>query len=745
MTLRTSIPEHINNIITDSRRITPSDIRNGHTAFVALRTAVGDGHRYIRQLYTRGLRYFIVNDVAQFADLTDATFIVVEGDTLDFMISHAGKLLLQRNTSQIVVTGSIKKTTVKELLTKAFKQKGIKTARSPRTWNSAMGATLSIFDNLRRDPEILITEIGIDAPGQVERIRPLLRPSIGILTPITDEHDDSFTSHAEKVREKISIVAQADKIFYMTGDSEVERQLQALNHPAIVAVDTIEDLVYEVTGVHCPTIDFSTCIEVRRVPDNGIMFIDSFVNDLDSLPLSLALAVQRQAGRKLVVLLGNFEGDRSRAAEIVGERGGKLLFFEKKDAGFIQTLHRSDFADSLILIKGATPDLITYFDEARHDTTLQVDLDAIVHNYNVYRRLLPRHTGIIAMVKADAYGLGALEVSKTLQSHGAAYLAVAVIDEAIALRKAGVIMPIIVLNPITNRFDALADYSLEPTIFSLEELDRIEVGLHKISNSKIPVHIKLDTGMHRLGFVEDELDTLVERIKSSRYVTPASIFSHLATADCTGSEKDNYTGAQIKDFDTISQRIIKKLGYPVKRHILNTAGIERLGRTKASYDMARLGLGLYGLSPVPLQSGSEECAKSLRMSARLVSTIISLKKWPEGTPIGYGCTDITKRDSYIATLPIGYADGIDRRLGNGRGIFAVNGVHCPTIGNICMDLLMLDVTDAVESKSEVTVGTEVEIFGPTAPIQKIAKTLGTISYELLTSVSPRVRRTYHQR
>lgn len=245
--------------------------------------------------------------------------------------------------------------------------------------------------------------------------------------------------------------------------------------------------------------------------------------------------------------------------------------------------------------------------------------------------------------------------------------------------------------------------------------------------------------MHRIGFIAPELEALALRLKTSKTVKVASIFSHLATADCLSDEKDEYTRSQMAAFDDMSGYICAQIGDNIPRHLLNTAGIERFGRTEAAYDMARLGLGLYGLSPATLTHGE------LRPSARLISTIISLKHWPSGTPIGYGGRDVTQRDSVIATLPIGYADGIDRRLGNGRARFAIDGCLCPTIGNVCMDLLMLDVTDAVNQGIDVRVGTEVEIFGPTAPIECIAETLGTITYEILTSVSPRVRRTYHQR
>lgn len=737
MKILNQIPDCITNLITDSRRITPSNIESNNTAFVALRTAVGDGHRYVRDLYRKGLRTFVVDDYTAFQDLCDACFIVSDEDTLDFLIATAGKRLQESGARQIVVTGSNKKTTAKELITEALREKGEKVARSPRTWNSAMGIALSLFDNLAGKSETIVTEAGIDAPGQSERIAPMLRADIGIITSITDEHDEAFESHASKIAEKIKIVHNARKIIYVKGDKELERQIKELNHANAVGVGNLKELVEEATGNRCPDTVISTKIEVRRTPEDGVLFIDSFTNDLESLLLSLSLASHRQAGRGMAVFLGDFYGDKEKARKLTAERGGDVYFFSKKDKNFTDSLVRKDFAHKLVLIKGGNDEITTFFDEARHDTTLEVDLDALVNNYNVYRRLLPPDTGIIGMVKADAYGLGALEVAKTLQSHGAAYLAVAVVDEGIALRRAGVTMPIIVLNPITNRFDAIVEYNLEPTIFSLDELERIEAGLKNMITEPIPVHIKFDTGMHRVGFNEEALEELGERLKASESVYTSSVFSHLATADCP--ELADYTQSQTDLFDRMSGKLIRYIGKPVRRHLLNTAGIATLG-SRTEYEMARLGIGLYGISPV--KNGKDS---GLKPVGRLVSTIISLKEWPEGTPIGYGCKGKTKRQSFIATLPIGYADGIDRRLGNGNASFVVGGVKCPTIGNICMDLLMLDVTDAVKTNTDVGVGTEVEIFGPSMPVEIFAEQLGTIPYEILTSISPRVRRSYHHR
>lgn len=733
-----SLPTYISTLLTDSRRVMPSHIRDGKAAFVALKTGVGDGHKYIRQLYEKGLRTFVVNSCEEFGDLKDATFVITADNTLDFLIREAGKRLAESDSRQIIVTGSIKKTTTKELIVNTLRKHNISVSRSPRTWNSAMGTALSIFDNIEKSTDWIVTEIGIDAPGQALRLKPLLKPEIGIITYINDEHDSNFSDHSSKVAEKIALVRDAKKIVYIDSDDEVERQLQTLGHRNCVPVKNLDELVKEVTGCECVSINVSTDFEVRKIPDNGIMIIDSFTNDLDSLPLSLALASQRAAGRKINVFLTDFEGNRAQARSVVGEYGGNTFFIDGCNDISYRNIPADEISSSLILVKGTNPELVTYFDEARHDTTLRVNLNALVHNYNVYRNLLPVDTGIIGMVKADAYGIGAEEVAKTLQANGAAYLAVAVIDEGVALRKAGIRMPIIVLNPISNRFDALVEYRLEPTVFSCNELANLDRCISQFTSEHVPVHIKVDTGMHRVGFDESEIEWLCETLERCKSLEPTSIFSHLATADCP--ELEEYTRGQIIQFDKICKKFNALTHKHIKTHLLNTAGIATLSGTAKNYDLARLGIGLYGVSPV-----SDANDKGLETVATLVSTIISLKKLPKGTAIGYGRKGVTLRDSVIATLPIGYADGINRRLGNGNVCFDVCGIRCPVIGNICMDLLMLDVTDAVNAGKPVNIGTEVEIFGQNVDISEIAEKLGTIPYEVLTSISPRVRRTYHQK
>lgn len=768
--------EGLKYLVTDSR----SAVYPAQTLFAALRTPVGDGHKYIGDLYKRGVRAFLVENAPDTADFPEATFIVVKsvGESL-------GRLAAERLSGYdagIVVTGSVGKTKFKELLFSSL-ARAYKVRRSPGSWNSSIGVPLAVWKMTEGEmPRYIITEAGIDAPGQGVFLRSIIGGShkTGVITPITDEHDGEFTSHTAKIREKLKIVSDCNLIVYADTDTDLRREMEALaavrKDMRIVPVrQTDEPTVYHAlvkavlaetgnAGMYDPNIPL---VDSRREIQKGIfgntLISDYFTPDIQSLNDALDF-MRRQSGSASgsVLILGSLltAGEDIKA---VYENAFRMA----ADYGITKILCCSDecvrldfdipagievgispltdcripdeyhsgtlLRDSRILLFGMSRRFTEALFGAGHDTVLEVNLDAIVHNYNLYRRLLPAGTGMVGMVKASAYGMGALEVGRTLQSLGAAYLAVAVVDEAIDLRNAGITMPIMVLNPVTNQSAALFAYSIEPAVFSMEELELLIETAHREGVSGWPIHVKLDTGMHRVGFIESRLDALIERLRRQKAVRVASVFSHLATADCT--DMDDYTEAQLQSFYSMTRRIEEGLGYTFKRHILNTAGMMRFADC-GPYEMARLGIGLYGVSPLDNTYGI-----ALKTVATFKSRIISLKTWPAGTPIGYGCRGVTERESVIATIPAGYADGVNRMLGRGNASFTVKGIPCRTIGNICMDLCMIDVTDV----PEVSVGDEVEIFGPSAPVEALAEKLGTIPYEVLTWVSPRVRRIYYRK
>lgn len=492
---------------------------------------------------------------------------------------------------------------------------------------------------------------------------------------------------------------------------------------------------------------------------NGCLLIfDSFTNDYNSIWSALAFMSRRAtAGKSRTLILSDLYdaniGDDCLSVGIadlivkasvdkfigIGDSFAphRELFapnsrFFSTTEEFMSEMSTSDFNNELVLIKGS-PEfefgrILENLEAKKHETVLEVNLDSVVKNYNYFRQNIVPGTGIIAMVKASGYGAGSYEIAKTLQDQGAAYLAVAVIDEGVDLRNAGITMPIMVMNPKVVNYKSMFAYNLEPEIYSLEMLADVIREAEKNGVHDYPVHIKLDTGMHRMGFLEEELPVLMQMLNEQSFIVASSVFSHLATADCI--DKDDYTLKQLALFDKYTQYMLDNYARPIRRHILNTAGILRF--PQYSYDMVRLGIGLYGANTLP-----QHIEKPLEVVSTLRTMIISIREWEAGETIGYGRKGVLQRKSRIATIPIGYADGMNRHFGNGRGRVFINGCFAPTIGNICMDACMIDVTDV-----DCNVGDEVEIFGNNVSVQELADLLDTIPYEILTSVSPRVKRVY---
>ncbi|MDR1764379.1 MAG: alanine racemase [Dysgonamonadaceae bacterium] len=363
--------------------------------------------------------------------------------------------------------------------------------------------------------------------------------------------------------------------------------------------------------------------------------------------------------------------------------------------------------------------------EKTNETVLEVDLGAILHNLNYFRSFLKPETKMLCMIKAFGYGTGSYGLGRFLQQQGVDYLAVANVDEGVELREAGITSPIIVMNPTPNALPLLFENNLEPGIYSFDILRRTLAEAEKRGLTDYPVHVKLNTGMQRMGFNPDELPMLLETLKNRKSLLVSSVFSHLAGSD--SPEFDDYTRGQIAAFTEAAATMEAALGYRFMRHILNSSGIERF--PEAQFDMVRLGIGLYGISPLH--------PEALQPVARFKTKILQIREVPAAETVGYSRRGVLTRNSRIGCLPVGYADGLNRHLGNRKGAAIVNGKKCPFIGNICMDLTMLDLTDV-----EARPGDEAEIFGGEITISDIAETLQTIPYEVLTSVSARVRRVY---
>lgn len=629
----TPADQEVSYLLTDSRQLgTSQALQPAETLFFALRTAKNDGARYIPDLYARGVRLFVVssqsversNSNSSLTSLSEAVYIIVD-DSLAALQRLAAYVRSQFTGTVIGITGSNGKTVVKEWLYELLKDDYC-VIRSPKSYNSQIGVPLSVWQlqslHFREGngvgSPIAIFEAGISMPGEMERLEPIIRPTIGVVTYIGEEHGENFANLEAKRAEKMKLFA------------------------------------------HCPVV----------------------IEDPTHQNVRTCAAVMRALG------------------------------------------YDEDTISRRIL-------------QQTHETVMRVNLTALVDNVRFFRSLLKPTTKLTCMVKAFAYGAGSLEVSKALQAANRMvngkcengklvdYLAVAVADEGVELRRAGITLPIIIMDPEVAAMNLILENNLEPNVYSFASLEQIITAAEEKGLENVPVHIKIDSGMHRLGFYREELPQLIERLRSTRAVRVASVFSHLAGSD--EEQFDAFTLQQIGYYKLCADALQAELGYPVIKHICNSAGIERF--TPYQFDMCRLGIGLYGIS----FNGNH-----LRNVCSLQTTILSVKTVRAGETIGYGRHTTLTEDRQIAVIPIGYADGFDRRFSNYGGEVIVRGKRCPVVGNVCMDQAMVDVTGA-----DAHVGDPVEVFGERLPLQELSDRLGTIPYEVLTSVSRRVQRVYY--
>ncbi len=501
-------------------------------------------------------------------------------------------------------------------------------------------------------------------------------------------------------------------------------------------------------------------LEMKEGINQCSIINDSYNSDLGSLTIALDFLNQQKQHTKRTVILSDIlqSGKDERAlyesvSELLTKKGvnrligigtainrqqdlfpmEKRFFYSTEE--FLKSYSANWFSHETILLKGARmfgfEQISKVLQQKAHETVLEINLNAVVHNLNYYRSRLKPETKIMVMVKAFSYGSGSFEISNMLQFHHVDYVAVAYADEGVELRKGGIALPIMVMNPEEQSFETMINYKLEPEIYSFRVLqqfsDLLKRKSEELQGVRFPIHLKIDTGMHRLGFDEQEINELVVRIRNNRYLKIAGVFSHLAASD--EAMHDGFTKKQAEQFKKMADQIASHFSYKICQHLLNSAGIIRF--PEYQFDMVRLGIGLHGIAASPHEQ------KHLQMVATLKTTISQIKTVKANDSIGYSRRGIVQRDSQIATVAIGYADGLNRRLGNGVGSMLVQGKKCPIVGSVCMDMTMLDITD-VEAKE----GDEVIVFGPGYTILDMAKDLGTIPYEVLTAVSQRVKRVY---
>ncbi len=502
-------------------------------------------------------------------------------------------------------------------------------------------------------------------------------------------------------------------------------------------------------------------LQQKKGVNNSCIINDSYSNDPYSLSIALDYLKQQAGDNRTTVILSDFiqsAEDKNRlyenvAAELQQRKikrligigrdisvnrkkitsifKGKVVCYQTAD-DFFDAVTAHQFKDEHILLKGARmfefEKISHWLEQKVHQTVMEVNLTALIHNLKLYQSLLKPSTKVMAMVKAFSYGSGTAEVARVLQFHKVDYLAVAYADEGVELRKAGISLPIMVMNPDEMSFDAIVQYDLEPEIYGSHILKSFSNFLESQGLQQFPVHIKIDTGMHRLGFDPAEIDELCDTLKQNQILAVRSVFSHLVASDA--AEHDAFTKQQAKVFEEACSKIQSALSYTFIRHVSNSSAINR--HPELQYDMVRLGIGLYGVD------SSAKMQQQLQTVATLRSTISQIRKVAKGETVGYNRSGVVKQDSVIATVRIGYADGLSRHLGNGKGKMLVNGKLAPIIGNVCMDMTMIDITGI----DNVSVGDEVEIFGKSITVSQIAEWMDTIAYEVLTSVSQRVKRIY---
>ena len=761
----------VEEVETDSRNCAFGE----NVLFVAMHGANHDSHDFIGDMVSRGVRAFMTEHSV---DVTPECGVVMVDNSISALQRLAAHHRKRLKGTVVGITGSNGKTVVKEWITQSVPS-SVKLFRSPRSYNSQLGVALSLLMT-DGDEELVLIEAGISQRGEMERLEQMIRPNVVVFTSIGDAHQENFGSVAEKTAEKLILARNAEKIIFHSRYKVVAECIKSFNStiatvdaaawPQPESKDKATVINEQIVNAFCATMGYpqpdmsqlqsvAMRLEVKEGINNSLIINDAYNSDINSLAIAIDYLHSVSAGRSTVLILSDIAQsgteDKSlylRVAELVaksntdriiciGEHisacknlfaGVESEFYPSTD-DFLHRMKRADFAGRAILLKGNRASrfekISAAIEHKVHTTVLEVDLDAMVHNLNYFRSKLAPETLLTAMVKAGSYGAGDAEIAYILQHQGINYLAVAFADEGIILREKGIAMPVVVLNADEGSFDRMVLNRLEPEIYSFASLRAFVSAVERYGERRYPVHLKMDTGMHRLGFVEEELDWLAALLKRyGEQIEVATIFTHLSCAD--DPSQDDFTRLQIKRFDEMSSRITASLPYKVVRHAANSAAIERF--PEARFDMCRLGLGLYGFG--------WEHNPSLRPVSTLKTRIVQIRERKAGEGIGYGRSQVLERDSVIATIPIGYADGLDRHLGGGRWSMLVNGKAAPIVGRVCMDSCMLDITGI----ADVAEGSEVSVFSHVAgnTPEDMAAVLGTIPYEILTSVSARVKRIY---
>jgi Alr-MurF fusion protein len=798
----------IQKLLIDSRQLTDAT----HSVFIALNSNRNDAHQYVYELYKKGVKTFIVNYIPKNCEeiKNDICFLIVE-NSLKALQQLATYHREQFSIPIIAITGSNGKTIVKEWLYQLLKSDYI-IARSPKSYNSQVGVPLSIWQ-LNSKHNFGIFEAGISEVGEMQLLREIIKPTIGVFTSLGTAHDEGFKNSSEKLKEKLQLFDHCETVianalsfkqehlellnkhtFLISKNNNATLQIieieNLFTHTIIVAKYKGEQISINIPYTDSASVDNAiTCwatllqlninqsviekrmlllqpvamrLELKLGTNNCVLINDFYNSDINALEIALHHQQQQNRGGYKVVILSDIEQSGKLSWELY-EHVSKLMaqfhvdtvigigkeissqkhlfeksahFFDNTPA-FIQASKSNpslQLHNAIILLKGARSfgfeNISKLLQQKSHDTVLEINLNRLVNNLNFYRSQINKETLLMCMVKATGYGSGSAEIAFTLQHHHADYLAVAYTDEGVELRKAGIHLPIMVMNPEESSYDDMIDYRLEPEIYSFKIAHEFLQALQqKAISEPYPIHVKIDTGMKRLGFEEQEIESFCKLLTSENLLHVKSIFSHLVASD--DKTFDDFTNYQIILFEKIATQIEKSIGYKTLKHLCNSGAITRW--KNAHYNMVRLGIGMYGIGFNDLEKQNLENISSLK------TRISQIKHLKAGETVGYNRKGISTKKTTIATIPIGYADGFNRKLSNGNGTVYIHKKPCKTIGNICMDMCMIDVTD-IDCKE----GDEVVLFETNDQLMELSKAMDTISYEVLTSISSRVKRVYVQ-
>jgi alanine racemase len=784
----------ISHLITDSRKV----IQHEGSIFFAIAGQHHDGHKYIAELYRSGIRQFVVEREISVKEFSEGNFLFVESALKalqEIAVAHRAKFSIP----VIGITGSNGKTIIKEwayqLLSKEYT-----IVKNPGSYNSQLGVPLSIWQ-LQHYHTLAIFEAGISMPGEMEKLGEIIRPTIGIFTNIGTAHNENFQSIHQKIEEKLNLFSSVNTLIFCADHSEVyqavvNRKLNFItwgfSKHANILIAKQSDQQYGIrfnaiqfrlrlpftdkasieNAFHCialmvvlgidPLVIQERIRSLQYVPmrlelkegiNHSQLIDDTYNNDLGGLQISLDfLNSQHQKKSKTLILSDIHQSglsdedlvdnisrlvNRSGVKKFIGIGEGLSRYaskfntaeqsFYKTTPDFLQQFNEANFTQEIILVKGARvfqfEKIVSRLQRKVHGTVMEVDLGALVDNLNYFKSKLKPTTKVMVMVKAFAYGSGSVEVANVLQYHRVDYLGVAYADEGIDLRKNNIRVPIMVMNPTQEAFHTMVEFDLEPEMYGFIILNQF---ISFLDGKSWKIHIKIDTGMHRLGFGEEDIQELIKLLKANRHLQVASIYTHLAGSD--EAQHDDFSNQQVQTFLQCAARISEALGYAPILHALNTPGILRLPHWQL--DMVRLGVGLYGVDPTTDNH-------PLKVVATLKTVISQIKQLNIGESIGYGRRGVATTAMTTATIAIGYADGYSRAFSRGVGEVFVNGHVVKVIGNVCMDMTMIDVTGI-----DVKEGDEVIIFGTAMPIEKVANSINTIPYEILTNTSSRVKRIF---